>query len=65
MGKGDIKTRRGKLFAGSYGVTRPRNKKKGMPSAPKPEKALKDQNIAKEEVAEKKEAKETDRFEKK
>ena len=26
MGKGDIKTRRGKLFAKSYGNTRPRKK---------------------------------------
>ena len=26
MGKGDIKTRRGKLFSGSYGNTRPRKK---------------------------------------
>ncbi len=28
MGKGDKKTRRGKLFMGSYGVRRLRNKKK-------------------------------------
>ncbi len=28
MGKGDIKTRRGKITRGSYGKTRPRNKKK-------------------------------------
>jgi len=29
MGKGDLKTRRGKIFRGSYGKTRPRpNKKK-------------------------------------
>ena len=28
MGKGDQKTRRGKLFAGSYGKRRPRKKKK-------------------------------------
>ena len=26
MGKGDLKTRRGKLFAGTYGKTRPRKK---------------------------------------
>ena len=26
MGKGDPKTRRGKLFRGSYGVRRPKNK---------------------------------------
>ncbi|MFO7617565.1 MAG: 30S ribosomal protein THX [Bacteroidales bacterium] len=29
MGKGDKKTRRGKLFNGSYGVTRPRKKEEG------------------------------------
>jgi 30S ribosomal protein S31 len=28
MGKGDKKTRRGKLFQGSFGVRRPKNKKK-------------------------------------
>ncbi len=28
MGKGDKRTRRGKIFAGSYGKTRPRHKKK-------------------------------------
>lgn len=28
MGKGDKRTRRGKIFAGSYGKTRPKNKKK-------------------------------------
>jgi len=28
MGKGDRKTRRGKLFKGTYGVRRPRKKKK-------------------------------------
>lgn len=28
MGKGDRKTRRGKLFAGTYGKRRPRKKKK-------------------------------------
>ena len=26
MGKGDIKTRRGKIFNGSYGKTRPQKK---------------------------------------
>jgi ribosomal small subunit protein bTHX len=26
MGKGDVKTRRGKIWRGSYGVTRPRLK---------------------------------------
>ncbi len=28
MGRGDIRTRRGKIFAGSYGNTRPQRKKK-------------------------------------
>jgi len=28
MGKGDMKTRRGKIIAGSYGVRRKRNKKR-------------------------------------
>ncbi len=30
MGKGDQKTRRGKIFAGSYGRKRPKKKKKGV-----------------------------------
>jgi len=29
MGKGDRKTRRGKIWKGTYGKTRPRKKKKG------------------------------------
>jgi len=29
MGRGDKRTRRGKIFAGSYGKTRPRGKKGG------------------------------------
>jgi 30S ribosomal protein S31 len=28
MGKGDVKTKRGKIINGSYGVTRPSKKKK-------------------------------------
>ncbi len=28
MGKGDKKSKRGKIFAGSFGKTRPKNKKK-------------------------------------
>ena len=28
MGKGDLKTKRGKITRGTYGKTRPRNKKK-------------------------------------
>ncbi len=41
MGKGDIKTRRGKLFRGSYGISRPR--KRNVRGVPGPEMAqLKD-----------------------
>jgi 30S ribosomal protein S31 len=36
MGKGDKKTKRGKIFMGSYGVVRPRKDQKAKP-APKPE----------------------------
>ncbi len=36
MGKGDQKTRRGKLFAGSYGVRRPRKKPTNVFIPPKP-----------------------------
>lgn len=32
MGKGDKRTRRGKIFAGSFGKTRPKGKKKNTPS---------------------------------
>jgi 30S ribosomal protein S31 len=40
MGKGDIKTRKGKIAAGSYGITRPRLVAKHM--APKPTEEPKD-----------------------
>jgi len=33
MGKGDQRTRRGKLFRGSHGKTRPRKLKKKKPAA--------------------------------
>ena len=36
MGKGDKKTRRGKIVIGSYGVKRARKKKKGIVVPPKP-----------------------------
>ena len=36
MGKGDKRTRRGKIFAGSYGKTRPRHKKKNVAAAAEP-----------------------------
>ncbi len=35
MGKGDKKTRRGKLFQGSFGVRRPKNKPVAAPVAVK------------------------------
>ena len=38
MGKGDKKTRKGKIFQGSYGVSRPRKKGDDKPSKPKDEK---------------------------
>lgn len=33
MGKGDVKTKRGKIIRGSYGKLRPRNKKADTKSA--------------------------------
>ena len=40
MGKGDKKTKKGKIIAGSYGITRPRKKKKSLVVAkPKRKKA--------------------------
>ena len=33
MGKGDKRTRRGKIFAGSYGKSRPKGEKKNTPPA--------------------------------
>lgn len=32
MGKGDKRTRRGKIFKGSYGKTRPQRRKKNAPA---------------------------------
>lgn len=34
MGKGDKRTRRGKIFAGSFGKTRPKHKKENVKPAP-------------------------------
>lgn len=31
MGKGDKRTKKGKIFAGSFGNARPKNKKKNKP----------------------------------
>lgn len=36
MGKGDKRTKRGKIFAGTYGNSRPKNKKKNK-STEKPQ----------------------------
>jgi 30S ribosomal protein S31 len=33
MGKGDKRTRKGKIFAGSYGKTRQKNKKSTTPTS--------------------------------
>ena len=35
MGKGDKKTRRGKIWKGTYGVNRPRSAKKNSTEEPK------------------------------
>jgi 30S ribosomal protein S31 len=35
MGKGDIRTRRGKIFRGTYGKTRPKKKRKKPAEAAK------------------------------
>ena len=40
MGKGDKKTRRGKLFQGSYGIKRRRNKPKPAAIIPQPKPAV-------------------------
>ena len=41
MGKGDKKTKRGKIIMGTSGRLRPRKKKKTMVAAPKKKKATK------------------------
>jgi|WetSurMetagenome_2_1015567.scaffolds.fasta_scaffold1162967_2 30S ribosomal protein S31 len=48
MGKGDKKTKRGKITIGSYGVRRPKKEKKYV--APEPVKELKKKTVLKEEV---------------
>ena len=50
MGKGDKKTKRGKIILGSTGIKRPKNKKKNLPS-------IVAQKTIKKEVAEPKPAK--------
>lgn len=44
MGKGDIRTRRGKIYRRTYGVTRPKKKKQ------KPEKLAENTKIGKAEA---------------
>jgi 30S ribosomal protein S31 len=41
MGRGDKRSRKGKIFAGSYGKTRPKSKKPTAPAAPATEEAPK------------------------
>lgn len=36
MGRGDARTRKGKIFRGSYGKTRPRKRKKAASATPAP-----------------------------
>lgn len=47
MGKGDIKTRKGKIFKGTFGVTRPHKVKIAQPEKP----------VAKKKTAKKKTSK--------
>ena len=59
MGKGDQKTRRGKIQAGSFGNVRPRNKAKSTTAAPKAEvtEVTEAKKAAPKKAAAKKEAK--------
>jgi 30S ribosomal protein S31 len=41
MGKGDKRTKKGKIFAGSYGKSRPKSKPKNVPPADGGEKSSK------------------------
>lgn len=56
MGKGDQKSRRGKIQAGSFGNVRPRNKAKSTTAAPKAE-VTEAKKAAPKKAAAKKEAK--------
>ncbi len=70
MGKGDVKTKKGKISRGSYGVLRPKKKKKkglvdkatAKPKKAKPKKEVKKEeekvNKKKNETVNKKESKE-------
>ncbi len=47
MGKGDVKTKRGKIFKGTFGVTRPHKVKVVQMEAPKKKKATTKKKAAK------------------
>ena len=58
MGKGDKKSRKGKIAMGSHGVTRPKKKSTGVASTAKsaaPKKATAPKKVAAKKVAAKKE----------
>ena len=55
MGKGDKKTKRGKIISGSYGVRRPKKSKKALVVVAKPEK-VKEATVQKTETEKKKTA---------
>jgi 30S ribosomal protein S31 len=66
MGKGDKKSRRGKLFMGSYGITRPRKKKKTVKVEkvePAPAPVVKTKPAAKPKTTKKPQAKKTEKAE--
>lgn len=44
MGKGDQRTKRGKIFAGSFGKTRPHKRKKKDTKAEQPKETSKTEN---------------------
>ena len=48
MGKGDKRTRRGKIFAGSYGKTRPKKKKGFVPPVEEKGKKANKQKVGRE-----------------
>ena len=56
MGKGDKKTRRGKLFMGSYGNTRPKKSGAKYVKPEVAEKVVKAEKVAKPKAKAKKEA---------
>ncbi|MBI2270932.1 MAG: 30S ribosomal protein THX [Bacteroidetes bacterium] len=62
MGKGDKKSRKGKIFMGSYGVSRPHKKKKSRSASPKKiaKKAEKAETAVPKKTAPKKAAKKKD-----